>query len=143
MNHDFRSMLLITLLSLNLGACASQPKSLYEEFGGQDKVEAVTEYLIDEIGYDKTIYAFFADTDIDRFRKKFSEHICEQLGGPCKYTGDNMKLSHRGMGISEADFNRLVDLLIHAMDRASISYTLQNRLLAKLAPMRRDVLEQE
>ena len=128
-------------------ACASfdtaksSRSSLYEQFGGQPAVDKVVAYFIDEIGYDKAIYAYFRETDIDRFTEKMTEHMCVQLDGPCTYTGDSMADSHKGMNVTEQDFNRLVDLLIAAMDRADIAHNTQNQLLAKLAPMRKDILQ--
>lgn len=46
----------------------------------------------------------------------FWTHLCEVAGGPCTYEGDDMVSTHVGMKISEAHFNRVVDLLIAAMD---------------------------
>ena len=61
------------------------------------------------------------------------------LDGPCTYTGLNMQQAHQGLGITEADFNALVADLQKAMDKHGIPFTAQNQLLARLAPMHRDV----
>jgi hemoglobin len=136
------SIFIISLCSAcaSFDAAKSSRSSIYEQFGGQPAVELVVAYFIDEIGYDKTIYAYFQETDVDRFTEKMTELICVQLDGPCTYTGDSMEASHKGMKVTEKDFNRLVDLLIAAMDRAEIAHNKQNQLLAKLAPMRKDIL---
>ena len=55
-------------------------------------------------------------------------------------TGDTMVQIHKGMNISEVEFNASVELLQQAMDEASIPLSAQNRLLAELAPMRSDML---
>ena len=47
---------------------------------------------------------------------------------------------HTGMNITEADFNRVVDLLINAMNEQKISHTLQNKILAKMAPLRHEII---
>ena len=131
---------IVLVLSVLLSACATSPKTLYQEVGGQDTVAHVTEYFIDEISFNPEIYRYFRDTDIERFRNKFSEHFCVQLNGPCRYTGDDMEQIHRGMNITEKDFNLLVDLLINAMGRAGLSHRQQNSVLSKLAPMRSSML---
>ena len=108
--------------------------------GGQASVEKISDAFIDEIQYDKQTLAFFLDSDIDRFREKFIEHVCVHLDGPCTYTGDDMLTVHKGMNIQEADFNRVVELLINAMTKVGIPHRLQNQVLARFAPMRGDMI---
>ena len=62
------------------------------------------------------------------------------LGGPCTYTGNDMAKVHRGLGIDRAAFNALVEDLQMAMNKHDIPFRAQNKLLAKLAPMHRDVI---
>ena len=116
--------------------------TLYEELGGKPVIERITGNFIREIGYDPQIVTHFEESDLDRFYEKMVEHLCEITDGPCEYTGDSMLESHQGMNISEAEFNRTVDLLINAMDRAEVPKRLQNRLLARLAPLREDIIYQ-
>lgn len=131
----------ILFISFFLVACASHhSKSLYERVGGQVGIEKISDAFIDEIQYDKKTLSFFLDTNIDRFREKFIEHICVHLDGPCTYTGDDMLNVHKGMNITEADFNRVVELLINAMTKAGIPHGTQNQVLAKFAPMRSEMI---
>ncbi len=125
-------------------ACAHTPPqhSLYDRMGGHDTVTAVTEQFIRQIEFDRTIFPYFAETNVDRFRSMFIEHLCAITGGPCTYTGDDMGRVHRGMNISETDFNRTVELLINAMDLAGVAHRHQNLILRKLAPMRADIVYQ-
>lgn len=124
-----------------ISACAShQQSSLYQQLGGQQTVEQLSDAFIAEIQYDKQTLSFFLDSDIDRFRSKFIEHICATIDGPCEYTGDNMTQVHKGMNITEADFNRVVELLINAMTNVDIPHRLQNQILARLAPMRGEMI---
>ncbi|MFV1873913.1 MAG: group I truncated hemoglobin [Oleiphilus sp.] len=124
-----------------ISACAShQQSSLYQQIGGQQTVEQLSDAFIAEIQYDKQTLSFFLDSDIDRFRSKFIEHICATIDGPCEYTGDDMTQVHKGMNITEADFNRVVELLINAMTNVDIPHRLQNQILARLAPMRGEMI---
>lgn len=124
---------------LSIGGCASTPTTLYDQLGGQEKIELIVDKFIKEIEFDAVIFNHFKDSDVTRFREKLIEQLCVETGGNCQYTGDSMEKVHTGMNINEADFNRTVDLLINAMTKADISYPLQNRVLAKLAPMRADI----
>ena len=51
-----------------------------------------------------------------------------------------MKEAHDGMDITRGDFNALVEVLQDAMDAQGIPFRAQNRLLAQLAPMHRDIV---
>lgn len=108
--------------------------------GGQIKIEEVTNNFIEQIGYNKHIVRYFENTDIDRFREKLNEHLCMVADGPCEYTGDSMLDVHAGMNINENHFNLMVDLLINAMDDANIPHNTQNKMLAKLATIRSDII---
>src|SRR5687768_3994926 len=95
---------------------------------------------------DKRINGFFAKTASDPERlKTFKMHlvnqICEAGGGPCKYTGKDMKTAHVGMGVSGADFNALVEDLVGALDKFKVGKTEKDQLLAALGPMKGDIVE--
>lgn len=130
----------LLLVVIALGGCASGNQSLYDSLGGKETVADIVENFIYEIQYDPTVLPYFEGSDIERFRDKLEEQICAVSNGPCSYTGDTMEQVHAGMAISEQDFNRTVDLLINAMDKAGVPHRLQNELLARLAPMREDML---
>ena len=70
------------------------------------------------------------------------EQICAISDGGCEYTGLSMEEAHSGMDLSEAEFNTFVDASRRAMTRAGFAIGVQNRLLARLAPMREDVIHQ-
>jgi len=89
---------------------------------------------------DERINAQFAGTDLVNLNDRLVEQFCVELGGPCTYTGRTMAESHAGLGITEADFNALVEALMDAMDARGIPRGAQNRLLARLAPMHGDIV---
>ena len=135
------SVISVFLVTIFLSACAGQhQQSLYEQVGGQATIEKISDEFINEIQYDKQILAFFLDSNIDRFREKLIEHLCVHLDGPCTYTGDDMLTVHEGMNITEADFNRVVELLINAMTKVGVPHRLQNQILARFTPMRGDMI---
>ncbi len=125
-----------------LAACQSlnNQQSLYDELGGMPAIEEITGNFIYEIGMNEPIAKHFEDTDLDRFYNKMVEHLCEVSGGPCEYTGDSMIDVHTNMNINEAEFNQVVDLLINALNRSGIPHRTQNKLLARLAPLREEMI---
>lgn len=138
MNASNHFIIFLTLIGLMLSTQASDD-SFYQELGGQAGVEAIVDGFITEISFDQEIYPFFKDSDIGRLREKLIEQFCMLANGPCEYTGDSMIDVHTGMNISSGQFNRMVELLQASMDNNDIPFTVQNRLVKLLAPMRQDI----
>lgn len=137
-------MLLATILTLN--ACTLQQPSrtddnLYQALGAEQGIEQIADNFIMAIAYDERVFDRFADSNVQRFREKIIEHFCFIADGPCEYTGDSMVLVHRGMDISSAEFNAVVEDLIDAMDQAGTPIRAQNRLLQRLAGLRPQIIE--
>ena len=136
--------LVLVLLALTLAACASQPPrddSLYRSLGEQAGITRIVEGMLLNSARNPRIAHYFRDIDIERLRDKLVEQVCVEAGGPCEYTGDSMEESHTGLNIDRGDFNAQVENLIDAMDAEGIPVAAQNRLLARLAPMRGQIIE--
>ncbi|MGY8831719.1 MAG: group I truncated hemoglobin [Pseudomonadales bacterium] len=137
-----RSVLLAIVLTLV--ACAQQPPkndSLYRELGEQAGITRIVEGMLLNIAADPRIVRHFENIDIERLRDKLVEQICVEAGGPCTYTGDSMEESHKGQNLTPSDFNALVENLQEAMSAQNVPMPAQNRLLARLAPMRAQVID--
>lgn len=132
--------LLLFVLATMLGCATTSSKSLYQQLGGHQKVTDIVDNFIAEIEFDSMMFESFKDSNIDRFREKLVQHVCVLTGGPCEYTGDSMEQVHHGMNISEGYFNHSVDLFIGAMDKAEVPHSVQNKVLAVLVPMRRQII---
>jgi hemoglobin len=137
-----RSLLLMVVLSL--AACAQQPPKddgLYRDLGEQAGITRIVEGMLLNIAADPRIVRHFENIDIVRLRDKLVEQICVEAGGPCTYTGDSMEESHKGQNLTPSDFNALVENLQDAMSAQGVPMPAQNRLLARLAPMRAQVID--
>lgn len=136
--------LLIALMLVLLSACAQQPArddSLYRELGEREGITRIVEGMLLNIAEDPRIVEHFANVDIERVRDKLVEQFCVEAGGPCTYTGDSMEESHKGQNLTRSDFNALVENLQDAMTAEGVPQRAQNRLLARLATMRGQVIE--
>jgi hemoglobin len=137
----------IGLLMLTLTvSCLAQEKSLYDRLGGKTAISAVVDQFVSNVAADSRINSYFKATaaDPDRlagFKSKLVDQICEASGGPCKYTGKDMKTAHAGMGITGADFDALVEDLKTALDKFKVGAKEQSDLLGALAPMKKDIVE--
>lgn len=121
-------------------AAAQANDSLYRDLGGKERIEAFTNDFVEVLLQDPRIKDFFKDTNIPRLKMLLAEQFISLAGGPVKYSGSDMKAVHTGLNIRNVDFNALVEDLQIAMDRAKVPFFTQNRLLALLAPMQRDVV---
>lgn len=129
-----------------LNIASAKTKSLYSRLGGKKAITAVVDQFVTNCATDTRISKFFADTAKDpkrlaRLKKNLVDQICQASGGPCKYKGKDMKTAHKGMGITEADFNALVDDLVKALDQFHVEATEKNELLGALGPMKKDIVE--
>jgi len=115
--------------------------TLYHQIGGHEGIEHLVDLFIAEISRDQQILPYFAKSSVSHFKEGFINHLCDAVGGPCSYEGDSMIDIHTGMNITEKDFNRVVELLIKAMETAGIDYPTQNKILKQLAPLRSDIIK--
>jgi len=136
-----RTKWMVLFLSFAIGACAHQ-QSLYDRIGGTPVLTAIVDSFIARFADDTRVAPTFAKTDIPKFRKLIIEQFCNITGGGCTYTGRDMKTTHQGLHLTEAQFNALVEDLQDAMATQRIPIELQNELIAKLAPMRADIIHQ-
>ncbi|MFT0631961.1 group I truncated hemoglobin [Pseudomonas sihuiensis] len=131
-------------LPLLLAACAQQaPRDdgLYRALGAEPGIVRIVEGMLLGSARDPRIARHFLDIDIERLREKLIEQLCFESGGPCVYTGDSMEESHKGLRLTPSDFNALVEHLQDAMEAEGVPTPAQNRLLARLAPMRGQVID--
>ena len=152
-NHKHRNLLVAAAVALGLllSACATQTETtaapatkeatLYDRLGGQEAIVAVVDEFVANVAADTRINRYFASTDIPAFKVLLVEQICAGTGGPCQYTGRDMKTTHEGMGISGAEFNALVEDLVNALNKFNVPDQEQGELLAILGPMQADIVE--
>jgi hemoglobin len=115
--------------------------SLYERIGGDAKLHATVDEFVTIVLADERINFTFANTDLKKFNKLLFEQLCALTRGPCTYTGRDMRTAHVKLNINNAQFNALAEDLYLAFDRVHVPYRLQNRVIAMLAPMQRDVVK--
>lgn len=125
----------------NAGATPYDGGRLVEDFGGRDGIRRIAARTVELSEADPRIAAIFASHDTIRLKRTLGEQFCYLLGAGCDYTGRDMRTAHAEMGITKSDLNALVENLQGAMREAGVPFAAQNRLLAKLAPMSRSVVE--
>jgi hemoglobin len=117
--------------------------SLYERLGGLDAITAVMDSFTTRCAGDDRINRKFERTDIPRLRKMLVDQVCEATGGPCTYSGREMRETHEGMAVTAGEFDALVEDLVATLDEFAVPKAEQEELLGLLGPMRDDIVEVE
>ena len=113
---------------------------LLADFGGAAGIARLGADFADRMRADPRIGHYFEKTKMAELKKQLSDQICQVLAGPCVYEGDTMQASHADLKINRADSLAQVELLQDSMAAMGVPFAAQNRLLARLAPMYRDII---
>jgi hemoglobin len=139
-------VLLALLLCGSARADQHTEQSLYKRLGGYDAIAAVTDDFIGRLATDKSLQKFFAGhskDSIGRIRQLVVDQLCAATGGPCIYIGRDMKTSHQGMGISEADWNTAAGHLVATLDKFKVPAREKKEVLDAITSLKKDIVEQK
>ena len=144
-----RRPLLIAMLLLPGCMEASKPsplkRSLYDRLGGEKGITKVVGDFVANVAADPDIKEkhkrHFQEGDVAALKKKLIDQIGQATGGPQKYTGKDMRSAHKGLAITDKDFDALVADLVKALDNNGVGNADKDELLTMLGGMRGEVVE--
>lgn len=116
-------------------------RSLYERLGGIDAITAVVRAFEDRAAKDDRIKEKFARTNLDRLTKEFVDQVCQDTGGPCTYTGLNMRQAHTNMRVTSGEFDAFMEDLVATLNDFNVGKAEQDELLNDPRPMRAEIVE--
>jgi hemoglobin len=140
--------LVLLVLTLNLAACATmadQPPSLYQRLGGREGIALVADDFVANMVADSRVNKRFQGMQppaVFKLRSNLADQICDATGGPCAYLGRDMKTTHKGMNVSDAEWNATVENLVKALDKYKVGAKEKSELLSALGPMKGDIVGQ-
>jgi hemoglobin len=132
------------LFSMAAGVNAQAEKTLYQRLGGYDALAAVTDDFINRLATDPTQKRFFVGFSTDskqRIRQHIVDFLCQATGGPCVYKGRDMKTTHAGIGITSADWDTSVKLLVATLDKFKVPEKEKTEVLNAISPLKKDIVE--
>ena len=143
-----RSMFLFVALVLGIGALSvsAQDKSLYTRLGGYDALAAVTDDFIGRLATDKNLGKFFVGLSNDsktKVRQHIIDYLCRATGGPCAYTGRDMKLVHTGLMIDKKEWDASVKHLVATLDKFKVPAKEKGEVLGAVGPLEKDIVEKK
>ena len=118
-------------------------KSLYERLGGYNAIAAVVDDFMEGQVKDPQLSRFFVGHSTNskkRIRQLIVDQICEAAGGPCVYTGRDMKTTHTGLNITESDWQVGVKLLTATLDKFKVPQKEKDDVFAAVSGLKRDIV---
>lgn len=128
------------LVLASLAPVHAADDATYRGLGGEKGIKNIVATLVTLIQADPRIKESFSDSDMKHVGMRLEEQFCMLSGGPCVYKGEDMGDSHKGLKVTNAQFNALAEDLQIAMERHGVPSHVQNKLIAKLAPMQRAIV---
>jgi hemoglobin len=122
-------------------AADTAQRTLYDRLGGRDAIAMVVDSFVARVAADTRINKKFARSDVPRVKSMLVDQICNATGGPCTYTGRSMKEAHRNMGVTDGEFDALVEDLVATLNQFNVAKADQDALLTTLGAMRADIVE--
>ena len=119
-------------------------KTLYERLGGYDAICAVANDLLPRLQADSRLARFWQHRGEDGIRREkqlLIDFLCASAGGPMYYTGRDMKTSHKGMKISEADWSAFLGHVNATLDAFKVPQAEHSEVVAFVQSTKRDIVE--
>ncbi|MBV8633198.1 MAG: group 1 truncated hemoglobin [Burkholderiaceae bacterium] len=140
LKHLFFTAIAVFAFAGGVHAQAVTDDTVFQAFGGKEGISKVIDDFLGIWQDDARINGALKDADVERLGGLLKQQFTQLTGGPAVYSGRSMKEVHDGMGLRNADFNALAEDLQKAMDKNNVPVRAQNKLLAKLAPMERQIV---
>jgi hemoglobin len=121
----------------------TQLPTLYKRLGGYDALAAVTDDFIGRLAGDPKLSRFFVthnEEGLKRIRQHVVDFLCVSTGGPCVYTGQDMKTAHTGLKITEDDWNTSMQHLVETLDKFKVPEKEKGEVLAAIAGLKGDIV---
>jgi hemoglobin len=121
-----------------------QKKSLYDRLGGYDAIAAVADDLVARLNQDPQLGRFWAhrgEDGVKREKQLLIDFLCECAGGPIYYRGRAMLLAHRGMKISESDWNVFLGHAAATLAKFKVAESEQRDVVAFVQSLKSEIVE--
>ena len=121
------------------------PKTLYDRLGGKDGVAQLVETFVQKLYADKRLNRVFAKLKKDtaretKFRELLAEQLCAETGGGCTYSGKEMKIAHKGLRITNAEWHAFIEKFTEVLVERKVEEDDQSEIFSMLGKMQKDVV---
>ncbi|MBN9122549.1 MAG: group 1 truncated hemoglobin [Planctomycetes bacterium] len=123
--------------------------TLWDRLGGEKAVRAVVHDLVLAAAEDPKVnftrngkYKLDAK-GVEHLEQMLVEFVSSATGGPLKYTGKSMKEAHKGMMITDEEFNALAGHLVATLKKYKVPQTDIDELVKAVDGTRKDIVEKK
>jgi hemoglobin len=119
-------------------------KTLYERLGGYDAIASVANDLLPRMQADAQLARFYqhrGEDGLRRSRQLLIDFLCSSAGGSLYYTGRDMKITHKGMKISESDWSAFLGHLNATLDALQVPHAERVEVVALMQSTKSDIVE--
>ena len=123
---------------------SDKTKTLYERLGGYDAIAAVANDLLPRLRADPQLARFWAhrgEDGVQREKQLLIDFLSANAGGPMYYRGRDMALTHRGMRISESDWNVFLGHAAKTLAKFQVPEAEQRDVVAFVQSLKKDIVE--
>ena len=124
---------------------AAAQESLYRRLGGYDAIAAFVADLMPRLYADPTLWVYWKGKSQDSRRKGeqlLVDFLCSAFEGPVFYAGPDMKGSHRGLGITEAEWDILLRHITAVFDALGVGERERADVLDATNSLKWDIVEE-
>ncbi|WP_353941781.1 group 1 truncated hemoglobin [Streptomyces sp. HUAS MG91] len=115
--------------------------SVYEAVGGAPAVAAVVDLFYAKVLADDDLSPHFRTTDLPTLKAHQRAFIATALGGPDAYRGRPLDEAHARLGLTGADFDRVVTHLADSLTEAGVEQSLIAETAARLTPLKQQIVK--
>jgi hemoglobin len=144
MRYRLSSIALALALAAAPAAGSAADATLYQRLGGHDAIAAFADDFLGRLDADPQLKRFlepFSDDSRARIRQHLIEFVCAGTGGPCLYTGRDMKTTHKGVGIAKADWDRSMVLIGETAKKLGVPDKESGELAAIVLTLEKDIVD--
>jgi hemoglobin len=124
---------------------AQAADTLYKRLGGYDAIAGFVDTAFPRVAMNPQLTHLFRGHSVEsqrRQRQLIVDALCEATGGPCLYTGRDMKPVHVGLGITDEQWNTFMTIISTAAEERKFGEAERKEFLALFAQrFRPDVVE--
>jgi hemoglobin len=127
---------------------AAGEKTLWDNLGGEANVKKVIDDFVASAAGDPKVDFLrggkfkLDDAGAAKLKKNLVDLVSQHTGGPFKYTGKDMKEVHKGMGITNEQFDALAGHLKAALDKNGAKPEDAKKVLDVVGSTRKDIVEE-
>ena len=128
-------------------AAPPSPETLWDRLGGETAVAKVVDDFVNTAGKDPKVNFWRDPTftpskeQVAALKKSLVEYVSSVSGGPLKYTGKDMKAAHKGMKITDDEFDAAAADLKAALEKNGVKADDAKAVLTAVEGTRNDVVE--